>query len=481
MRRAAGTIALLFSIAAAAASAGEFPFGAAPEGAVKGLQPENIRSVVRAAVAKARDGGNAEDATSRVQSILNSGSSGGVVRLPAGVYRIDGSLTMKAGVRLAGAGCLETVLYRDASFKNKRGNMMTVRGEGGGKLTQITGISFLGVEDVSCRGTDYGVNVRGVLDFRVDHCYFERFGFASVNVSDVSRGVVDHCSFLHNFKKPVNNLGYGVVIYRGNKWEDELKLGTREATFVEDCIIVGCRHAVASNGGAHYVFRRNHVRGNVRGHAIDAHGLGYGSKRGTRCVEVYENLVEKPESGAGAGVAIRGGDGVVFRNVIKGYRSPVSLSLEGGAPAAERTGYPRKDQVRELYVWQNDPQRVTVSRSATDHIKKDRDYFEKPRPDYKPYVYPHPLAKAGPFDPKPQVASRETAKTSPGAADRPQADPEAERKLVETKKAAKLYRSARQAERSGLKDMAKTLYERLIKDYPNSGLAEKAKERLKKL
>lgn len=48
-----------------------------------------------------------------------------------------------------------------------------------------------------------------------------------------------------------------------------------------------------------------------------------------------------------------------------------------------------------------------------------------------------------------------------------------------TAKAAKLYRSARSAERAGMKDLAKTLYERLVKEYPDSPLAEKAQKRLK--
>jgi len=45
-------------------------------------------------------------------------------------------------------------------------------------------------------------------------------------------------------------------------------------------------------------------------------------------------------------------------------------------------------------------------------------------------------------------------------------------------KAARLYRSARSAERAGMKSLAKRLYGRLVEDYPDSPLAEKAKSRL---
>jgi len=44
-------------------------------------------------------------------------------------------------------------------------------------------------------------------------------------------------------------------------------------------------------------------------------------------------------------------------------------------------------------------------------------------------------------------------------------------------KAAELYRAARRAERAGMKDLARTLYERLIEEHPDSPLAEKARKR----
>jgi len=47
-----------------------------------------------------------------------------------------------------------------------------------------------------------------------------------------------------------------------------------------------------------------------------------------------------------------------------------------------------------------------------------------------------------------------------------------------SRKAAKLYRSARQAERQGMKPLARRLYEKLVTEYPDSPLAVKAKGRL---
>jgi 3-dehydroquinate synthase II len=52
--------------------------------------------------------------------------------------------------------------------------------------------------------------------------------------------------------------------------------------------------------------------------------------------------------------------------------------------------------------------------------------------------------------------------------------------MVETAdaEAARLYRSARDAERSGLRDVARRLWERLAVEHPGSPLAEEARRKL---
>jgi len=45
-------------------------------------------------------------------------------------------------------------------------------------------------------------------------------------------------------------------------------------------------------------------------------------------------------------------------------------------------------------------------------------------------------------------------------------------------KAAKLYRAARAAERAGMKDLARTMYARLVKEFPDCPLSEKARKKL---
>jgi hypothetical protein len=94
---------------------------------------------------------------------------------------------------------------------------------------------------------DYGLTISNVHDFRLDHCYFEGFGFAAVRVEGDSSGVIDHAIFVDNYKRGIDNLGYGVAVYGKGFWEAEIQPGGAEATFVEDSLFVGNRHAIAAS------------------------------------------------------------------------------------------------------------------------------------------------------------------------------------------------------------------------------------------
>jgi len=143
------------------------------------------------------------------------------------------------------------------------------------------------------------------------------------------------------------------------------------------------------------------VQGNVVAHAVDAHGMGWGSARGTRAVEIYANLIEKPVD-TWAGVVIRGGGGVIFGNTIKGYRNPILLVAEWGTPDALKSSYPAFDQINDLWLWDNSDGRravgPVVDETATGLVKEGRDYFTDPQSGYTPYTYPHPLAQGAQFD-----------------------------------------------------------------------------------
>lgn len=339
-----------------------------------------------------------------ILQIVEAAGQDGVARLPEGCYRMTSTVNLPPGTRLVGAGADQTILYRDPE-----GHFLQpiLRVSGGGSTTggtQISGLALVGVRDTEDTGEDYGITLSSVQGFRVDHCYFEGFGFAGVRVEGVSSGVVDHAIFIDNYKNGINNLGYGVVVYGTGGWATDPEPGGTQATFVEDSLFVGNRHAIAASAGAHYVFRYNQVLRSVKACAVDAHGMGYGSAHGTRYVEIYNNVIEDPVYDW-CGIGIRGGAGVIFENTIKGYKNPILLILEWGTPESLKAEYPAFDQVQELYIWDNQitggPSKPQVDETGIGFIEAGRDYFIEPKPGYVPYEYPHPLAKGDAFDSEP--------------------------------------------------------------------------------
>lgn len=346
----------------------------------------------------------ASDRTQELQQMFY-GAKSGVVRIPAGFYKISHTISVPGGLKIIGEGCEKTVLYRSSdSSRNHRGGIMKFappKAEDS-RTVRVSGISFIGVQDPTGSDSDwdFGVWLNNAKDFRIDHCYFEGFGFAGFKVVGRSRGVVDHCAFINNFKKSIGTVGYGVVVYGSDDWPEDAQLGTVEAVFVEDCLFSGNRHAIAANAGAHYVFRHNLVQHNVVTGPVDAHGPGFGSTRGTRCIEVYENLIEEPVH-KWCGIGMRGGEGVIFNNTVKGYEYPIYLFIEFDLKPEEKTHYPLKDQIQNVWIWNNmtgeGPAEPLVEKSAVEFVQKDRDFFSTQKPGYKPFDYPHPLVKADAF------------------------------------------------------------------------------------
>ncbi len=329
-----------------------------------------------------------------IQAAIDSLPEGGTVRVPAGEAEAIGTIKLTGGISLAGAGWEQTKLFRGpASDMMKGGSIISADGANG-KPIVISGLNLVGFLDPASNGWDNGLSLGDATDFRIHHCRVQRFGASGIGVRGKSRGVVDHCLFVDNFKKTINNVGYGVVVMGTGEWRDDLVPGSADSVFVEDCEFVGQRHAIASNGGARYVFRHNHVHGNDNSQAVDCHGPGYGSKHGTQWIEVYENLIEKPVGGYIA-MYLRGGGGVVFHNTLRGYVGGIGLTLDADPKLDWTRPYPIPEQIGNMWVWDNTLNGTSIHpfippRSA-NHIQLDRDYFTRPLPDYQPYQYPHPL------------------------------------------------------------------------------------------
>jgi hypothetical protein len=350
--------------------------------------------------------GNSQD----IQELIDSAGSTGTIRLSEGCYQIASTINLPACTQLVGAGADETILYRNPTG-NYSAPILRVVGKADTQcVTQISGLALIGVRDTEDTGQDYGIMLSNLNDFRLDHLYLEGFGFAGVRVDGSSSGVIDHAIFIDNYKRGIDNLGYGVVVYGKGTWNLESHPGDTQATFVEDSLFVGNRHAIAASAGAHYVFRYNQILHSVVACAVDAHGMGYGSAHGTQFVEIYHNTIEEPDYDE-CGIGIRGGGGVIFENTIQDYRNPILLILEWGTPEIYKAKYPALDQIHDLYIWGNQisggSSKPIVDETGVGFIDIGRDYFLEPLPGYTPYEYPHSLVGSSPFDADPWPPSGE--------------------------------------------------------------------------
>jgi len=305
---------------------------------------------------------------------------GGTVYIPEGDFFLNGPVTIGSDITLAGAG-------KDRTTLRTVGPAMVIKASGDN--IRITGFSL--ISDDHDGGN--GIVIENSKDFRVDHLHIEGYSDqAAVFVSGRdTRGVIDHCEII---MKLTSSLGYGVVIYGDDTWKDDLQLGTEYAVFIEDNTFINTRHAVAANKGAHYVFRYNVVKRGYSSHAVDAHGPYWGSNVGTQAVEIYNNVIIDPEaSGSERAIGIRGGSGVIFDNIIRGYTYGIMLIIED---RQDLSSYPVYNQVHGLYIWNNScdgEQEVIVQKEnhATRFIMENRDFFLSPKEGYEPYPYPHPL------------------------------------------------------------------------------------------
>jgi hypothetical protein len=270
---------------------------------------------------------------------------------------------------------------------------------------RVSDLTFEGLADTSAgdNGLMLGSESEPCIDFRVHDVTMTGFGESALDVEGDARGVIYESSFLENLNP---GLGYGVVVYGADGWP-ELTLGGSEAVFIEDSYFHGNRHNVAANHGARYVLRHSVVRTSAFTQdwgMVDAHGKKE-SQHGTRSVEVYDNSIQADDDVPSAdGIYWRGGDGVVFDNVID-PAIVYTLKLRTELDCTE--GYPVQDQTRYAWIWDNTfsggatvdawgnpPNHVALYPGCDGYFTEDVDYFLGQPPGYEPYVYPHPLREA---------------------------------------------------------------------------------------
>jgi len=337
-----------------------------------------------------------------IQTALNGLRGAGTVIVPPVQYEIEttqGLVIRNDGVTLLGSGADQTVLFRAVDRSDRITYMVQSRGHA---QVRVTGIRFEGFSPDS-GGLEVGVLLENATDFRVDNSFFTHTGFAGVRTNGASSGVVDHCTFEDNYKPLVGTDGYGVVVYGIDAMEGE-PFGSGRATFIEDSSFRLCRHAVAANKGARYVFRNNFVAQNEVAHAVDAHGIEYGSDAGTEWIDAHDNLIQDPsyvgppcsaDSAACFAVHIRGGKGLIWNNQFLQYNQGVHLrwdTEEPTGPVFISNNYlvvPEGSHSR-CPDFVDSPMVCVVGTHGTPT-------YELSLPaDYVPFPYPHPLTIASP-------------------------------------------------------------------------------------
>ncbi|MDR0307254.1 MAG: putative Ig domain-containing protein [Chitinispirillales bacterium] len=343
--------------------------------------------------------------TTEIQTAVNqaSAAAGDTVKIPAGTFTFNGSVTMNAGITVLGAGKNSTVLNKSGSSVTA---MFVVNGSNGYQTT-IGGFTISGIISSPSTLQDRGIQVNYGANFHIFDVKFKNFGHSGAYITGNSRGLIRHCDFIDIYRPAINNLGYGVAVYgdKDSAWTRPLELGTANAVYIEDCYFSNTRHAVTSNDGGKYVFRYNTIVNNAENfQGVDVHGLEYGSSRGSRSYEIYNNIINDSGRTAFSSIWIRGGDGVIFNNKIKyniGNDSSTPIILTNRTDGTHNsTTYPAPDQTRMLYVWDNEVIRgnnvanvgVTVRSGHKSFFMLDRDYFHEELPGYTPYTYPHPLS-----------------------------------------------------------------------------------------
>ena len=335
-----------------------------------------------------------------VQAAVGMARPGDTVFIPAGSCNWnERQLDVPANVHLRGAGKEITTIRRSGRVANSSYLIAFDCSQGG--TVKFSGLSLVGNGNGDIEDKGLGL-LHGCVDFVVSNSRFRNFIFSAVYVGDseTQRGVIFGNEFIDNYSPALRNLGYGVVVYGGGTWP-ELSLGTQNAVFVEDNYFSGNRHNIASNNGSTYVFRHNTVIGlePAKDFAMtDAHGMS-SSTRGSRSYEIYDNhySVKLAHGLQRTAIGVRGGDGVIFNNVVTAdIDRAIELSAEGFACGS----YPGQDQIRSLYIWNNSYQSANahfengIDNECPSSIRLNRDYFLNPKPGYQPYAYPHPLRAA---------------------------------------------------------------------------------------
>jgi len=264
------------------------------------------------------------------------------------------------------------------------------------KSSRFSDIKLVGYREFnhSATGMYRGILIKGVQNFRIDHCFFDEIPEGvetGIQTTYPSSGIIDHNIFDNEYCNYTldwytREVGYGIGVNRHEWWTtwdnitDILGQYLNYTVFIEDNFFTRWRSVVAGNRGAHYVFRHNIVKGGLGKGEVDIHPSWNSPYVSCRAAEVYENIFIDPVNIHAYAVEMFAGGGVFFNNTLSGYEifiidSATSWNTTLMGP-------------QEVYIWNNNLGGAIVE----DGWMEENVHYFLYKPDwYTPYPYPHPL------------------------------------------------------------------------------------------
>jgi hypothetical protein len=387
-----------------------------------------VPGVTRAAFIQA-----ASLALADVQAAVNSAQNGDTVVLPAGTTNWANycGVTNKS-ITIKGAGTGLTVITNtQLSNRNVGVGNVIILSLATNRFARVTGLSFDGnytANGIYICGSEGGA-------FQVDHCSFANFYSVGIMPCELGPGLINACTFIDNY----NDIEVTPTTSQNNSWAEPLSLGTTNCVDVENCTFLYYTWSpikqistFSQGNGARTVFRYNtwtNFNTNLSFFPIaDAHGnmlpvsnsvtgltpsttvgTNYGSGRGTRQFELYNNLFVAVANTTTRLVHLRGGTCLVYSNIYIGRYMTQSFYMQeedGPSRWTNLVTYQGYDP-HWLNIWSNTVNGVLCESNAfaapsdAPFILAGTNLFWSPTPlanpeitNYTPLVYPHPLVTA---------------------------------------------------------------------------------------
>ncbi len=236
-----------------------------------------------------------------VASAIALASDGDTVVVPGGTVSWTSILLVTKGITLQGAGNDATVILDDVprTLANEAGSIIAISSTPTQSF-RLTGFTFRnGSLTTTGSGTIRLSGTSTVPSVRVDHCHFDSLHCDSdIQIFGWLYGVIDHCVFDMSQATgavTVSHNSWGNQPSGWGSWADPPYFGSEKFIFIEDCVINN--HSTAPNAGfidgphgGRFVARHNAFNNMSEFYHGSDSGAGGANLRGTRAVEMYDNM-----------------------------------------------------------------------------------------------------------------------------------------------------------------------------------------------